>query len=176
MIEPLAGQTGSSASGVLWLSDLLEHASGTAAPTAAGSATGIAAAMSAALVAMAAERSRGSWAGAGGAIAQAGTLQQRCLELARADVEAFGRAAAALERGTDVEEPLRETVDLLLALGEAACDIGELAALVSPHCERLVHADAEAAALRRRGRGEGHRGARAREPLGDAGRRAPRAH
>jgi formiminotetrahydrofolate cyclodeaminase len=147
MIEPMAGQTGSSASGVLWLSDLLEHASGTAAPTAAGSATGIAAAMSAALVAMAAERSRESWPGAGGAIAQAATLQQRCLELARADAEAFERAAAALERGTGVEEPLRETVDLLLALAEAACDIGELAALVSGHCERLVHADAEAAAL-----------------------------
>src|SRR5690349_9250865 len=91
MIEPLAGQTGSSASGVLWLADLLEHAPGTTAPTAAGSATGIAAAMSAALVAMAAERSRGSWAAAGGAIAQAGTLQQRCLELAHADVDAFGR-------------------------------------------------------------------------------------
>ena len=130
MIEPLAG---SSASGVLWLSDLLEHASGTSAPTAAGSATGIAAAMSAALVAMAAERSRGSWAGAGGAIAQAGTLQQRCLELAHADVEAFGRAAAALERGTGVEEPLRETVDLLLALGESACDIAELSAWLGPH-------------------------------------------
>src|SRR3954453_16438280 len=105
MIEPLAGQTGSSASGVLWSSDLLEHASGTAAPTAAGSATGIAAAMSAALVAMAAEGSRGSWPGHGRASAQAATLHQRRLELARADVEAFGRAAAALERGRDVEEP-----------------------------------------------------------------------
>src|SRR5215510_15395442 len=128
MIEPLAGQTGSSASGVLWVSDLLEHASGTAAPTAAGSATGIAAAMAAALVALAAERSRGSWAGAGGAIAQAATLQARCVELARANGEAFAEAAAALERGSDVEEPLRRTVDVLLPLGEASADVGELAA------------------------------------------------
>src|SRR5262245_21894532 len=127
---------------VLAVAGRLESAAGTAA----GSAAGIAAGMAAALVALAAGRSRCSWVGAGGAIAQAATLQARCVELARLNGEAFAEAAAALERGSDVEEPLRRTVDVLLPLGEASADVGELAALVSAHCERLVHADAEAAA------------------------------
>jgi hypothetical protein len=147
MNEPLSGQSQSSGTGVLSVSGLLEHASGDAAPTAAGSATGIAAAMAASLAAIAAERSRDSWAGAGGAIAQAAALQSRCLALARENADAFAEAAAALERGSDVEEPLRRTVAVLLELGEAAADVGELAALVATHCERLVHADAQAAAL-----------------------------
>ena len=83
---------------------------------------------------------------------------------------------------------MRETVDLLLALGESACDIAELAALVSTHCERLVHADAEAAALVAEGAVKAiealvranlsvtpddlARIARVREAAGDAARRA----
>src|SRR5262245_21334109 len=98
--------------------------------SAAGSTAGIAAGMAGAPVALAAERSRGSWSGAGGAIAQASTVQARCVEVARANGEAFAEAAEALERGSDVEEPLRRTVEVLLPLGEAAADVGELAALV----------------------------------------------
>jgi formiminotetrahydrofolate cyclodeaminase len=144
IIGVMGGQQGP---GVLSVADLLERVAADPAPTAAGAATGIAAAMAAALVGMAAERSRGSWTGAGGAIAQAATLQERCVELARLGAEAFAEAATALERGSDVEEPLRRTVDVLLPLGEAATDVAELAAVVSERCERLVHADAEAAAL-----------------------------
>jgi formiminotetrahydrofolate cyclodeaminase len=147
MIEPLAGQNRSSGAGVLSISDLLEHGSSHGVPTAAGTAAGIDAAMASALIGMAAERSRGSWTGAGGAIAQAATLQDRCLELARLGAESFAEAAVALERGSDLEEPLRRTVDVLLPLGESAADVAELAAVVAERCERLVHADAEAAAL-----------------------------
>jgi formiminotransferase-cyclodeaminase len=132
---------------VVPVSGLLRAAAGASAPTAAGSVAGLTASMAAALVAMAAGRSRRSWPGAGGAIAQAATLQARCLELAHANDLAFAAAIAALERGADVEEPLRRTVDVLLPLGEAAADVAELAALVAARCERLVHADAEAAAL-----------------------------
>ena len=85
-----------------------------------------------------------------------------------------------------------ETVDLLLALGEAAATSAELAALVSAHCDRLVHADAEAAALVAEGAvkaiealvranlsvtpGDERlvRIARVREAAGDAARRAGR--
>jgi hypothetical protein len=94
------------------------------------------------------------------------------------------------DRGSDVEEPLRRTVDTLLPLGEAAADVAELAALVAARCERLVHADAEAAALVAEGAvkalealvrtnlsvtpGDGRldRIARAREAAADAARRA----
>jgi formiminotetrahydrofolate cyclodeaminase len=187
---PLGGQGHSVPAGVLPVADVLESVAGDAATAGAGSATGIAAAMAAGIVAMAAERSRGSWSGAGGAVAQAATLQARCLELARADAEAFAAAAAALERGSDVEEPLRLTVDLLLSLGDAAADTGELAALVATHCERLVHADAQAAALVAEGAVKAvealvranlgvtpgderlDRICRAREAAGDAARRA----
>jgi len=143
----VAGELHSTPAGALSVAGLLEHASGDAAPTAAGSATGIAAAMAASLVAMAADRSRASWPGAGGAVAQAATLQARCLELARTNADALAEATSALERGSDLEEPLRRTVDILLELGDTAGDIGQLAALVAEHCERAVHADAEAAAL-----------------------------
>ena len=132
---------------MLSVAGLLEHVADDPAPTSASSATGLAAALAAALVGMAAERSRGSWPGAGGAIAQAAALQARCLELARAGAGAFADASAALERGSDVEEPLRLTVETLLPLGEAAADVAEIAAVVAGHCERLVHADAEAAAI-----------------------------
>ena len=126
MIEPLAGHNGPSAAGVLSVSELLEHASGTR-PHGRELGDGLAAALrlrswhgGRAVTRLVARGGRGHRTG--------GTLQARCLALARQDVEAFGRAAAALERGTDVEEPLRRTVDVLLPLGEAACDVAELAA------------------------------------------------
>jgi formiminotetrahydrofolate cyclodeaminase len=190
MIGALGGQPHSVAAGVLSVSDLLERAGDGNAPTAASAAAGIAVAMAAALAGMAAARSRGSWPGAGGALAQAATLQDRALELSRAGAEAFAEASAALERGSELEEPLRRSVDVLLPLGETAADIAELAALVSTHCERLVQADAEAGALLAEGAVKAvealvranlsvtagderlQRIGRAREAAGDAARRA----
>ena len=147
IIDPVGGKPQPDPAGVLSVAELLERVAENPAPTSATSATGLTAALAAALVGMAAGRSRGTWPGAGGAIAQAAALQARCLELARAGAGAFAEATAALERGSDVEEPLRRTVEVLLPLGEAAADVAELAAAVAGRCERPVHADAEAAAI-----------------------------
>ena len=141
---------------------------------------------------MAAERSRGSWTGAGGAIARAATLQARCLELARADAAAFAEAAAALERGSDVEEPLRRTVDVRSRSARRRPPSPSSRRSWRSRCERLVHADAAAAALLAEGAVKAiealvranlsvtagdvrlARIARARDAAGDAARRAGR--
>jgi formiminotetrahydrofolate cyclodeaminase len=118
----------------------------TGRPAAGATAAG-AAALAASLVAMVAERSRGSWAESGGALAQASTLEARSLELARANADAYAGAAAALERRTEIEAPLRATVEALLGLGDVAADVADLAALAAAHCDPKLQPDAEAAAL-----------------------------
>jgi formiminotetrahydrofolate cyclodeaminase len=68
------------------------------------------------------------------------------VELAQADAAAFAEAVAALERGSEVEEPLREAVSVLLELGETAADVAGLAALTAERCEGRSRGDAAAAA------------------------------
>jgi formiminotetrahydrofolate cyclodeaminase len=98
------------------------------------------------MVAMAAGRSRESWTAAGGVAAQATVLQARCLYLAGRDAEAFALAKDAFERGSEIEDPVRETVEVLLTLADAATDVGALAAYTAEHCDRQSHADVVAAA------------------------------
>ncbi len=103
--------------------------------------------MAASLVAMAARRSLGSWPEAGAAGAQSSTLAGRALELAPVNAEAYAAAASALERGAGIEEPLRATVEALLALADVAADVAALAAFAASRCVRLVQPDTEAAAV-----------------------------
>jgi formiminotetrahydrofolate cyclodeaminase len=112
-----------------------------------GSAAALAAWMAAALVAKAARHSVATWPDAAGVAAQAGSLGERCSDLAVSDAIAFAAALAALERGTQVELALAETVAELLALGEAAADVAELAARTAERCDGTFRGDAVAAAL-----------------------------
>ncbi len=112
-----------------------------------GSAGAIAAAMAASLVAKAARRSADSWPDAPGAAAQAELLGGRCVELAETDSQAFAAALRALDRRTELERPLAESVDVLLTLAEVAADVAELAARTAEHCDGTYRADAVCAAL-----------------------------
>ena len=114
---------------------------------ASGSAAALTAGAAAALVAMASRRSFETWPEAPGIAAQAVVRRQRCLELATRGAEAFETAVEALEAGEGVERPLRHTVDVLLALANAAADIAELAALAADRSDPMVRADAASAAL-----------------------------
>ncbi len=112
-----------------------------------GSASAVAVEMAAALVVKAARRSAETWPEARGAAAQAGALATRCSELAELDSRAFGAALKALEGRAEVEGPLRESVDVLLALAETAADLAELAASTAEHCDGTFRGDAICAAL-----------------------------
>ncbi len=138
---------GSGLSG-LTVAELLDELAAEPAGYAGGSAAALTAAMAAALVAMAARRSRDSWPDSAGVAAQAAALRARCVELARTVAEVFAEAAAALEARSGVEEPLRRSIDPLLAIADAAADVARLAAFSAPRCDGLVRADtASAAAL-----------------------------
>ena len=139
-------QVRSSVSGLLDLSlaELLERLGGEEPGLGGGPAAALAAAMGAALVAAAARGSRDSWPEAVGVAAQAAALETRCVELAQADAAAFAEAVAALDRGSEVEEPLREAVSVLLELGETAGDVAGLAALTAERCQGTFRGDAAA--------------------------------
>jgi formiminotetrahydrofolate cyclodeaminase len=81
-----------------------------------------------------------------GVVAQAGSLESRCVALAEADAAAFARAVAALERGSDLEKPLTEVVSVLLDLGETAADVASLAATTVERCDGMSRGNAAAAA------------------------------
>jgi formiminotetrahydrofolate cyclodeaminase len=112
-----------------------------------GSASAVAVEMASALVAKAARRSTDSWPDAAGVAAQASALAARCAELAELDARAFGAALKALEDRAGIEERLGESVDVLLALAEAATDVAELAALTAEQCDGTFRGDAICAAL-----------------------------
>jgi formiminotetrahydrofolate cyclodeaminase len=112
-----------------------------------GSAAAIAARLATALVAKAARRSADSWPDAPGVAAQATSLADRCAELAEADARAFGAALKALEERRGIEARLEESVTALLAITEAAADVGELAALTAEKCDGTFRGDAVTGAL-----------------------------
>ena len=125
------------------LLELLAHEEpGPAASTAAA----VAGAMSAALVEMAAARSP-DWPEANRIAAQAAARRTRLTDLAAATAEALNEAVEALERGERVEPPLRRTVELLVAIADAAGDVGELAADAAEQVDWPVRPDAASAAL-----------------------------
>jgi hypothetical protein len=103
--------------------------------------------MAAALVAKAARRSADTWPDALGVAAQAAAFGARGSELAETDSRVFAAALQALGASVDVEPRLTETVVVLLALGETAADLAELAARTAEQCDGTFRADAVCAAL-----------------------------
>jgi formiminotetrahydrofolate cyclodeaminase len=113
---------------------------------AASTAAAVAGAMGAALVEMAAARSA-DWPEAEGIAAQAATRRTRLTELAAASSDALSEAVEALERRERVEPPLRRTVELLVAIADAAGDVAELAAHAAEKVDWPVRPDVASAAL-----------------------------
>ena len=121
----------------------------------AGYCAAIALSMAAGLVAMAAGASRGEWAEAKGAAAQANILRERVAPLAQRNVEAYAGAVARL-RGTtgadggsddDLGTLLERAARIPLEIAEAAVDVASLAAVVAERGDQALRADAVAAAL-----------------------------
>jgi formiminotetrahydrofolate cyclodeaminase len=109
-------------------------------------AAAVAAAMGAALVEMAARASE-DWADAPGIAAQAAARRVRCAELATEGAEALAEARDALDRRDGIEESLGRTVELLLAVADAAGDVGELGAYASERSDWPVRPEAASAAV-----------------------------
>jgi formiminotetrahydrofolate cyclodeaminase len=126
--------------------ELLSHLADDTTAPASSTAAAITAALAAALVSMAARRSPG-WDAAPGVAAQA--LVRRARLLARADsgADALASAVRALDANTQLEQPLRKTVEELLAIADGAADVAELAAETALRGEGSVRADAVTAAL-----------------------------
>ena len=112
-----------------------------------GSASAVAVELAAALVAKAARRSVEGWPEALEVAAQARSLARRCSELAESDARAFAAALKALEDRVDIERNLDRAVAELLALGETANDVAELAASTAERCDGTFRADAVCATL-----------------------------
>jgi formiminotetrahydrofolate cyclodeaminase len=113
---------------------------------AASTAAALAGAMGAALVEMAARASE-DWPEAQGIAAQAAARRVRCTELAVEGAEALAKARDALERRDGIEPPLTRTVELLLAIADAAGDVGELGAYAAGRSDWPVRPDAASAAV-----------------------------
>ena len=130
----------------LTVSELLDQLAQDEFGPAASTAAAVTGAMAAALVEMAAARST-DWPEAKGIAAQAGARRARLSELAGTTSAALSEAIEALERRERVEPPLRRTVELLVALADAAGDVGELAAHAAEKADWPVRPDAVSAAL-----------------------------
>jgi formiminotetrahydrofolate cyclodeaminase len=130
----------------LTVSELLDQLAQDEFGPAASTAAAVTGAMAAALVEMAANRSS-DWPDAKGIAAQAGARRARLSELAGTTAAALSEAIEALERRERVEPPLRRTVELLVALADAAGDVGELAAHAAENADWPVRPDAVSAAL-----------------------------
>jgi formiminotetrahydrofolate cyclodeaminase len=139
----------------LTVDELLDElARGTATPG-GGSAAAVVTAAAAALTAMGARSSRGAWADAGAAVAQAESLRARAARLAREDadaLDAFLAARATVEarpeaRDFRLGQALFNAADVPLAIAGTACDVALLAAHVAENCQDDVRADAASAAV-----------------------------
>jgi methenyltetrahydrofolate cyclohydrolase len=120
----------------------------------AGYCAAISLSMAAGLVAMAAGASRGDWAEAKGAAAQANTLRERVAPLAQRNVAAYAEAVARLRGagdggtgGEDLGVLLDRAAAIPLEIAEAAVDVASLAAVVAERGEQALRADAVAGAL-----------------------------
>lgn len=117
----------------------------------AGYCAAISLSMAAGLVAMAASASRGEWAEAKGAAAQANTLRERIAPLAQRNLEAYASAAARLRGSGDGDDDLglllERAAQIPLDIAEAAVDVASLAALVAERGEQALRADVVAGAL-----------------------------
>jgi formiminotetrahydrofolate cyclodeaminase len=120
----------------------------------AGYCAAISLSMAAGLVAMAAGASRGDWAEAKGAAAQANTLRERVAPLAQRNVAAYAEAVARLRgagdgggESEDLGVLLERAAKIPLEIAEAAVDVASLAAVVAERGEQALRADAVAGAL-----------------------------
>ena len=134
------------------LEELLDAIAEDTLVPASGSVAGVVVAMAAALTAMAARRSLGSWAEAGGAVAQAEALRRRATPLAQEDAEAYLEAVARLERrepGHDAELglALARAAEVPLLIAQVAADVAALAKEVAECGDPSVRGDATGAAL-----------------------------
>ena len=95
-----------------------------------------------------ARASRPTWDEAGGVAAQAAVLRERAAELALAGAAAFANARWALGggAGAGLGERLHHAADVPFAIGSAAADVAELAALAARHGDPARRADAVVAA------------------------------
>jgi formiminotetrahydrofolate cyclodeaminase len=132
--------------GGLTVSELLAQLSRDEFGPAASTAAAVSAAMAAALVEMTVRRSS-DWPEARGIAAQASARRARLTELASTTSVALTEAIRALERNEGIEAPLRRTIELLVALADAAGDVGELAAHAAERADWAVRPDAVSAAL-----------------------------
>ncbi len=122
----------------------------------AGYCAAISLGMAAGLVAMGARASRGQWAEAKGASAQADAISARIAPLAQRNAEAYAAAVAGLQGtgdgagGGDAQDlglALERAAEVPLEIAEAAVDVASLAALVAERGEQALRADAVAAAV-----------------------------
>ena len=123
---------------------------------AGGSSAALVVAIAAGLVAKAARLSRSEWLEAGGAVAQADTLQARALSLAQSDAVAYEDALATLagidkvapdRRDAAIQEALIRSAEVPLLISQTACDVSLLAADVAQAGNPALGADAGVAAL-----------------------------
>jgi formiminotetrahydrofolate cyclodeaminase len=137
------------------LGEFLDQLAGDAAAPGGGSTAGVCVGMAAGLVACVARLSHG-WDDAGSALAQAEKLRSRVGPLIDLDARAFDEALRTLstraevdpgERDSRLEQSLARAAEVPLAIGEAAADIAELAALVSSYGTPELRADAASAAI-----------------------------
>ncbi|HSL64783.1 MAG TPA: cyclodeaminase/cyclohydrolase family protein [Gaiellaceae bacterium] len=134
------------------LEELLDAIAEDTLVPASGSVAGVVVAMAAALTAMAARRSSGTWAQAGGAVAQAEALRRRATPLAQEDAEAYLEAVARLEQrasGRDAElgRALARAAEVPLLIAQVAADVAALAKEVAESGDPAVRGDATGAAL-----------------------------
>ena len=129
--------------------DLLESVVERGGPG-AGAMAGLTAAVAAALVELAARATdRDDWPEAAGAAAQARTLRERLVPLARKDAEAYQAAVAQLqERGDDfaLGEALALAADIPLEIADQAENVAALASEAAARANPDLRADASAAA------------------------------
>jgi methenyltetrahydrofolate cyclohydrolase len=139
------------------LDDFLEEVASAELLPGGGFVSAVAVAMAAGLVAMAARRSLEVWPEAKGAVAQAEALRARVTPLAERNAAAYSEAVATLSgkdpsaapdrRDEEIAEALDRAAGVPLQIGEAASDVGSLAALLVERGEGSVRADATTAAL-----------------------------
>jgi methenyltetrahydrofolate cyclohydrolase len=139
------------------LADLLVELSDGRIRGASGYASALSGALAAGLAVMVAKHGGDGWADAPGVAAQAGTLRERLLQLAREDSLAFAAAEQLLGQASEAEEPVSEARDHALAdavraaaavpmrIAETAADVVTLAAWAAENVSPEVRVDALAA-------------------------------